>query len=409
MHIRRSTALKVGVASVLAVGAFGPIASATTVPPGTDAGGEGGGDCVVGVSWNNFQEPRWAAWDEPTMKGAIEAGGGSYISTDAQSSVEQQASDVENLIAQGANVLVILAQDGTAILPSVASALSNGVPVIAYDRLIDDPGVLYMTFDNVGVGRTIAEVIYDLVPTGNYVIIKGNSADANADFLRAGMEEVIGDAVAAGDITIVGETYTDNWDAALAQTEMEQFLTETDNDVQAVLSENDSMAGGVVAALEAQGLAGQVPVGGQDGDLPALNRVALGTQTVSVWKDSRILGEAAGAAALELCANPDIASVTGTAPFTSPGGNELTSIFFDPQPITQRQPRRRPRGGGDRPSDAVPGSRARDGPGVRRHSGVGAGGHRGGGHRPGGHRGHRHRDHWRLTTLILDEPCVLRH
>ena len=145
--------------------------------------------------------------------------------------------------------------------------MSNGVPVIAYDRLIDDPGVLYMTFDNVGVGRTIAEVIYELVPTGNYVIIKGNSADANADFLRAGMEEVIGDAVEAGDITIVGETYTDNWDPALAQTEMEQFLTDADNDVQAVLSENDSMAGGVVAALEAQGLAGQVPVGGQDGDL----------------------------------------------------------------------------------------------------------------------------------------------
>ncbi len=55
--------------------------------------------------------------------------------------------------------------------------------------------MLYLTFDNVGVGRTIAEVIYDLVPTGNYVIIKGNSADANADFLREGMEEVIGDAV----------------------------------------------------------------------------------------------------------------------------------------------------------------------------------------------------------------------
>ena len=101
-----------------------------------------------------------------------------------------------------------------------------------------------------------------------------------------------------------------------------------------MLSENDSMAGGVVAALEAQGLAGQVPVGGQDGDVNALNRVALGTQTVSVWKDSRILGQAAGEAALELCANPDLAAVTGAAPFSSPGGNELTSIIFDPEPIT---------------------------------------------------------------------------
>ena len=211
MHIRRSTMLTLSAASVLAVGAFGPIASATTVPPGTDAGGEGGGDCVVGVSWNNFQEERWAKWDEPAMQAAIEAGGGSYISTDAQSSAETQASDVENLIAQGANVLVILAQDGTAILPSVANATASGVPVIAYDRLIEDPTALYITFDNVEVGRMQAEVIFELVPEGNYVIIKGNSADANADFLRAGYEEVIGEAVAAGDITIVGESYTDNW------------------------------------------------------------------------------------------------------------------------------------------------------------------------------------------------------
>ena len=173
------------------------------------------------------------------------------------------------------------------------------------------------------------------MPEGNYVIIKGNAADANADFLRAGYEEVIGDAVEAGDITIVGESYTDNWDPATAQTNMEQFLTDADNDVQAVLVENDSMAGGVVSALEAQGLAGQVPVGGQDGDLPALNRVALGTQTVSVWKDARLLGTAAGEAALALCESPDLSAVEGTETFSSPGGNELTSILLEPQAITQ--------------------------------------------------------------------------
>ena len=121
------------------------------------------------------------------------------------------------------------------------------------------PNVLYITFDNVEVGRMEAQAIFDLVPTGNYIIIKGNSADANADFLRDGYEEVIGDAVAAGDIVIVGETYTDNWDPAIAQTNTEQFLTAANNDVQAVLSENDGMAGGVIAALEAQGLAGQGP------------------------------------------------------------------------------------------------------------------------------------------------------
>lgn len=269
------------------------------------------------------------------MKAAIEAGGGSYVSNDAKSSAETQASNLENLITQGANVLVVLAQDGTAIKPSVASAISQGVPVIAYDRLIEDEKALYITFDNVGVGKLEAEAVFAAVPKGRYVIVKGNKADANADFLRDGYEQVIGDAVKSGDIEIVSETYTDNWDPAKAQTTMEQVLTAENNKIDAVLSENDGMAGGVVAALEAQGLAGKIPVSGQDGDQAALNRVALGTQTVDVWKDARALGTAAGEAAIALCANGDPASVAGTAPFTTPGGITMSSNLLTPIAITK--------------------------------------------------------------------------
>lgn len=311
--------------------------SGDTAESGTDttAAAAGGEALTVGVSWNNYNEERWARWDEPAIQAALDEAGAEYISSDAGSSAEQQLTDVENLIAQGADALIILAQDGTAILPAVSSALEQGVPVIAYDRLIEDPEGLYVTFDNVGVGRLQAEVIYDLVPTGNYAIIKGNQADANADFLRAGYEEVIGEAVAAGDITIVGEDYTDNWDPAIAQTTMEQYLTQADNDIQAVLSENDGMASGVVAALEAQGLAGQVPVSGQDADLAALNRVALGTQAVSVWKDARELGQAAGEAAVALAQGAAHTDVEGTIQFDSPGGNSMTSILLEPIAITQ--------------------------------------------------------------------------
>ncbi len=96
------------------------------------------------------------------------------------------------------------------------------------------------------------------------------------------------------------------------------------------------MAGGVVAALAAQGLAGKVPVSGQDGDAAALNRVALGTQTVDVWKDSRMLGEAAGKAAIALCKDPNIKNVVRRrCSSQSPGGNDMTSIFLQPQPITK--------------------------------------------------------------------------
>lgn len=307
---------------------------ATDSPDTTTAGG-GDDELVVGVSWNNYNEERWARWDEPAIQAALDEAGARYISADAGSSAEQQLTDVENLIAQGADALIILAQDGTAILPAVQSALDQGVPVIAYDRLIEDEGALYITFDNIRVGAMQAEVIYDLVPSGNYVIVKGNAADANADFLREGYEQVIGDAVTAGDITIVFEEYTDNWDPAIAQTNMEQALTQANNDVQAVLSENDGMAGGVVAALAQQGLDGEVPVSGQDGDQAALNRVALGTQSVSVWKDARELGEAAGRAAVALAQGTALGDVEGVVQFDSPGGNSMTSILLEPIAITQ--------------------------------------------------------------------------
>ncbi|MFM8625755.1 MAG: substrate-binding domain-containing protein [Actinomycetota bacterium] len=317
-------------ALVLAACGGSDSSSDTTAAGGGDAGG-----CTVGVSWNNYQEERWAKWDEPAIKAAIEAAGGTYISNDAKSSAETQATNLENLISQGAKALIVLAQDGTAIKPAVTSAIEGGVPVIAYDRLIEEPKALYITFDNKGVGKLEAEEIFKRVPKGRYVIVKGNKADANSDFLREGMEEVIGAAVTAGDIEIVSETYTDNWDPAKAQATMEQVLTAEGNKVDAVLAENDGMAGGVIAALEAQGLAGKVPVSGQDAEQAALNRVALGTQSLTVWKDARELGKAAGEAAVALCGNADASAISGAAPFTTPGGNEISSIFLTPLPITQ--------------------------------------------------------------------------
>jgi D-xylose transport system substrate-binding protein len=346
MRIRRWAPLTAIAALVLAACQAGTGASesagepAGSEPAGSEAAESqpaASGDCTVAVSGNNYQEERWALRDEPAIQAALDEVGADYLSADAGSSEEQQATDVENLLSQGANVLIILAQNTETILPSVQAAVDQGVPVIAYDRLIESPDTLYVSFDNVKVGELQAEAVLEQVSEGNFVIIKGNGADANSDFLRQGYVNAgVPETGASSDaITIVGETYTDNWDPALAQTEMEQFLTENDNAVDAVLSENDGMAGGVVAALEAQGLAGQVPVSGQDGDIAALNRVALGTQTVDVWKDARELGRAAGEAAVALCDDPDIAAVPDTVDFDSPGGNTLTSILLDPIAITQ--------------------------------------------------------------------------
>lgn len=331
--------------------------AATPEETGAADSGEG---LVVGVSWNNFNEERWAKADERGMLEVFGEEGVEYISADAGSSVEQQITDIENLVAQGADALIVLAQDGTAVLPAVEAAADEGIPVIAYDRLIETDKAFYLTFDNVEVGRMQAQAIYDLVPEGNYVFIKGNSADANADFLRSGQEEVLTEAAGCEAITPdnpdpecpiknVGESYTDNWAPEVAQTNMEQFLTQNNNEVDAVVASNDGMAGGVVAALEAQGLAGQVPVSGQDGDAAALNRVALGTQAVSVWKNALELGRVAADIAVQLAGGTTFeeVSLTGdygdSAPaggpdaqqFETPGGVTVWSIILTPIPITQ--------------------------------------------------------------------------
>lgn len=288
---------------------------------------------TVGVSWSNFQEERWKT-DEAAIKEALEAAGAQYASTDAQSSSSKQISDIESLIAQGVDALIVLAQDSQAIGPAVQAAADEGIPVVGYDRLIEDPRAFYLTFDNVEVGRMQARAVLEQAPEGNYVMIKGSPTDPNADFLRGGQQEVLQDAIDSGAITIVGEAYTDGWLPANAQRNMEQILTAEDNNVDAVVASNDGTAGGAVAALTAQGLDG-IPVSGQDGDHAALNRIAKGTQTVSVWKDSRDLGKAAAEAAVAMAEGAAMSELEGAQQWTSPGGAELSARFLTPVPITK--------------------------------------------------------------------------
>ena len=290
---------------------------------------------VIGVSWSNFQEERWKT-DEAAIKAAIAAGGGTYVSADAQSSAAKQITDIEALIARGAKALIVLAQDANAIRPAVEKAINEGIPVIGYDRLIEMKDVLYITFDNKEVGRIQAREVLKVNPEGNYVFIKGSSADPNANFLFSGQMEVLGDAIKAGKVKNVGESYTDGWLPANAQRNMEQFLTANRNKVDAVVASNDATAGGAIAALTAQGMAGSVPVSGQDGDQAALNRVALGTQTVSVWKDARLLGRTAGEQAMALAKGAKVAALPGTKSWADgPRKVPMTSILLTPVPITK--------------------------------------------------------------------------
>ena len=336
--------------------------------PASEAPSGAATDCTVAVSWNNYQQPRWAAFDEPGIRDTVEAGGGTYIRADANLSTEQQLTDITTMLGQGADVMIILAQDTTVIGPAVQAAKDAGVPVIAYDRLIEDPDVLYVTFDNVGVGKLQAEAIIGQVPKGNYVLIKGDPGDPNAStFLPGGWDQAgLKDKVDSGDIVILNGpaggsgqwpqdygTYTDAWATETAQANMEAIIDKAVADgtpINAVLAENDSTALGVAAALTGKAYDPYPPVSGQDGDAANLNNVAKGLQYVDVWKQANELGKATGSAALALCAGgeissltladgllkPDVAPVAGltATPFETPGGNTVSSFILQPTPLT---------------------------------------------------------------------------
>ncbi len=290
---------------------------------------------TIAVSWKTFQEERWKT-DEAAIRAIVEANGDTYVSTDAQLSAAKQLTDIEGLVSQGVDVILVVAFDSDAILPAFEAAADAGIPMISYDVLVEHPDALYVTFDNVGVGRAMAKVMLEKGKSeGNFAFIKGDKGDPNATFLFEGIMEVLKPNIDAGKIKNVCETFTDGWKPDAAQKNMEQCLTANNNEIDAVVSENDGMAGGVVAALEAQGLAGEVPVTGQDGDIAALNRVALGTQLVSVWKDARQLGKVAGEAAIKIAEGttadqiPDVSKFSGGAK-----GVEVNAILLEPNPIT---------------------------------------------------------------------------
>lgn len=330
------------------------LAACTSASPGASTGASAAASkkaCTIGVSWNDYDQERWKKADEPAMQKAIAAAGGKYVRTDAKKSSEQQLTDIQNLLGQGVGAIILLSKDTKVIQPGLDAAAAAGVPVIAYDRLIEGDNIFYITFDNKKVGFIMGQQILKAAPQGNYAVILGDATDANAAFLRSGMTDagVPAKGDTSGPVHVVFEANTPDWSTEGARNNMEAALNSTTpvNNIQAVLSENDGMATGAVQALTAVGLT--VPISGQDGDKAALNRVALGTQTVSVWKNAFALGQTAGSAAMDLCngtalkdikAPSDLPAAAAPADlnavqFTTPDGNKVWSITLTPQPLTK--------------------------------------------------------------------------
>lgn len=278
---------------------------------------------TVGVSWFKFADERWVI-DEAGIKSVLEEAGAEYISADANFSPEKSVADIENLITRGADVLIVMSGVADAVGPVINRALEEGVPVIAYDQLIEVPGTFYVSFDARSVGQELANGMLEVAPKGNYAIIKGDDGDPNTHQMFGAYQEVMQPKYDAGEITVVGEQFIDGWRPETAKDTIEQILTANDNNVDAVMVMNDGMASGVAEALSEQGL--EVPLSGQDGAPGALNRIARGQQTFTIWKNAYDLGAKAAEVALQLAEGKD---VEGAGKFDKgPQGIELDAILL---------------------------------------------------------------------------------
>ncbi len=265
-----------------------------TLPTYTkEADGSNEDPIKIGFSMDTLEEERWLK-DKALFQEELEALGAEIEIMIANEDAALQIAQVETMISNGVDILVVVPYYTETTAAIVEKAHSAGVKVVSYDRIITNANVdLYVSFDNELVGAIQAEAITKLVPRGNYVYIGGSITDNNAILLKKGVFQVLEPYIDRGDIKIVYDQWTDDWNPDKAYQNMLEALEKNDNQIDAVIAGNDGTAGGVIRALEEKGLAGKIPVAGQDADLAAIQRIVHGTQTMTAYKPIRELARKA--------------------------------------------------------------------------------------------------------------------
>ena len=254
----------------------------------------------IGFAMDTVKEERWQR-DHDAFQAHCDELKIECIITVADNKADKQANDVDNLLTQGIDALVIAPHDATQAATMVDKAKAQGIPVISYDRLINSDRIdLYISHQVPVIGQKIAQYALDHQPTGNYVMVYGASTDNNASIMKTAELAVLNPAKDSGKIKIVAEQFINDWKPELALNFAENALTQNNDNIQAFVVSNDGMAGGVVSALAKRGLAGKVLVTGQDAGLEALQNIAEGKQTMTIYKPIIPLATQAVDAAVKL-------------------------------------------------------------------------------------------------------------
>ena len=245
------------------------------------------GKLVIGLSMDTLQEERWKGDRDMFVARARELGAEVEV-LDANSDDTRQIQQVKSLLTKEIRALVIIPHDGAVMAEGVRLAHEKGIRVLAYDRIIKNADLdLYATFDNVRVGELQAKFIADHAAASGgkkrVIRIYGSATDNNAFLFKQGQDNVLKPLIDAGKMEVVHEQHAHDWKPENAKMITQAALTKT-REIDYVLASNDGTAGGAIQALTEAGIAGKVIVTGQDAELVACQRIANGTQAMTIYK-----------------------------------------------------------------------------------------------------------------------------
>jgi len=315
---------------------------AASVAPGGSAATAAGGK--IALLLPESKTTRYEAHDRPDFENKLKelCPNCQIIYSNANQDANQQLSQAEAALTNGAQVLVLDPVDSAAAAAIADKAKAQGVPVIAYDRLILNSNNVnyYISFDNYKVGQLQAQSLVDRlnqegVKNPVIVMINGAPTDNNAKLFKEGAHSVFDPLVKAGQLTIAKEYDTPDWSPDQAQNEMQQALTALGNKVDGIYCANDGTASGATAAMKAAGMKPLPPVTGQDAELAAIQRILSGEQYMTVYKAIKPEAEAAAQLAYDLLTNTKVPASMTESKTVNNGTFDVPSVLLTPVAVTK--------------------------------------------------------------------------
>jgi len=289
------------------------------------------GALKIGFLMDSLKVERWQTDLEKFQKRASELGAEVLVET-AEGDDELQLQQAQKLLNAGVKSLVLVSHDAEKSVRIVAAAKVRQVPLLCYERLVPSPDVsFFVGVDASQVGYLEASSLAQLAPKGSYVLIAGSPSDSNARMLREAQLKVLKPLVDRGDIKIVSDTWTRDWNPAEAYAHMAEAIESSKGQITAVVASNDGTAGGAIQALAEHKLAGKVLVSGQDADLEAIIHILDGTQTMTVYKPVGSQAKLAAEAAVALAKGDQVKTAVS---FTI-GTQTVQAILLPPVVVTK--------------------------------------------------------------------------